>query len=169
MNRQEVFEQLKDYGCIAVYDTGSTCIPYIKNNRDNEFVAVFETYKQAKNAPYIYNVFPYYKGKIIYRFGIWGYEFHYMNNQIPVGEKYTFQEPKIEMLSEWADRLLECEYLPKKGKKIWYHVAMIKAIEKYGYDDIPDSIVKEINDIHDFKITYDEFSLYKNLHNKKGS
>ena len=49
-------------------------------------------------------------------------------------------------------------HIPKK-KKIWYHVAMIKAIEKYGYDNIPEEVAKQINDIHDFKITYDEFKL----------
>ena len=85
-----------------------------------------------------------------------GYLFHYINNLDKyVGEKYRFKEHTLEELTKVADSFYKKESKSVKIK-YWYHYAMIKAIEKYGYDNIPEDVVKVINDLHDLKCTFEE-------------
>ena len=157
MTKEELYEQLKPYGCKGVYVTGSTINPYIKNPRDYEVYAVFDTHEQCLKAPKIYNVFNVtkkYRTKYTY---IWLYLHHFINNgDNYVGEKPDFAEVDIDELNGYGQILKE-----KKTRltKYYYHVAMVEAIAKYGYDSIPESVAKQINDIHDNKISYDEFKL----------
>lgn len=161
MTKQEIFNQLKDQGCVSVYQTGSTANPYIKSPRDTEFIAVFDTQEHMRKAPIIYNVHKYYvEGKPI-RYFVWGYLFHFINETTDyVGQKYEFAEPTIEELLVYANGILNSKVYDKTKPYKWqYHVAMVKAIEKYGYDNIPESVVNQINDIHDEKMPLCEFTL----------
>lgn len=161
MTKEEVYNQLKPYGCISVYFTGSTANLYIENPRDTEFCAVFETYEQAKSAKRIYNVHNVSKGFIPKRYFIWGYVFHFLNESSDyIGEKIQWNEPTVELLNAMADGIINSKnYYLEKKYKFFYHLAMVKAINKYGYDDIPEKVIKQINDIHDLKMSYNEFKL----------
>lgn len=49
------------------------------------------------------------------------------------------------------------QYCKTDKLNFWYHIGMIDAIAKYGYENIPENVVNLINDLHDLKITYAEF------------
>ena len=155
-SKQEIWEILSKQGCKSLYFTGSTANPHIKTPRDIEYVAVFDTWdetKSADNIPNVHKITDEYKYP---RFFVWGYLFHYLNASTDyLGEKYTFQEPTVEHLKELAQRVIAHNKHNSK-LKYWYHVAMIKAIDKYGYDEIPEQIEQAINDLHDFKTTFAE-------------
>lgn len=169
MTKEEVFKQLKPYGCISVYLTGSSANPYIKSPNDCEMYAIFNTEEEAILAPKIYNVFKIHKTWEQVKPQIWSYLFHYINHQGKyIGEQILFKECDLNILIGMANNIINNKIYNKDFLfKNYYHVAMIKSIEKYGYENIPNNIVKMINDIHDLKITYKDF-MSKKLKNNKG-
>lgn len=161
MTKEEIYERFKDQGCIAVYETGSTANPHIKSPRDTEFYAVFNTLDDVKRAEKIYNIHCVDKNWTPKRFFVWGYLHHYLNETDNfVGTKVTFKEPTTQQLLDMANGILNSKCYKKDVLCKWYyHVAMVKAIEKYGYHDIPQNVVDQINDIHDLKMTLSQFTI----------
>ena len=161
MTKEDIYSQLKPHGCVSVYMTGSSANPYIQNPRDEEFVAVFDTLKQVMESPKIYNVHKITRDYVPQRWFIWRYLNHYFNSENNyVGEKITFPEPTIEELLLIANGILNSDSYKKDVPAKWtYHVAMVKAIERYGYNDIPASVVAQINALHDETMSLSEFNV----------
>lgn len=136
--------------------TGSSANRYIRNPRDVECYAIYDTWEEAKAAPHQYNVHNVSKLFTPKRWFIWHYIHHYVNASN--GEKLLKEAP-LETLVSIANGMIDGRYDKTKPAKFWYHVAMVKAIEKYGYDNIPTTVVDQINDLHDLKIGYSEFKL----------
>ena len=137
--------------------TGSSANPYIKNPRDREYYEIYDTWDEAKTKPLEYNVHKVSKGYQPLRFFIWHYIHHYINEKL---DEPMLQEAPLETLVAIANGMIKSQFYNKtKPAKFWYHVAMVKAIEKYGYDEIPESVAEQINDLHDLKISYSEFKL----------
>ena len=87
---------------------------------------------------------------------LWSYLFHYLNKSNDyLGEKFEFEEADLTQLTKLASHTKKIADA-LINKKIMYHVAMIDAINEYGYDDIPEEVVQRINDLHDLKINYNE-------------
>lgn len=155
---EKLFKQLK---CKTLLKVGSTANPYIKNPRDTEYYAVYDSLDELNAAPNIYNVHKYTKDYVRPRYFVWGYLFHFYNNTKDyLGEKFHFEEPTIEQLLQIANGMINSGfYNPNIPAKFWYHIAMVKAIEKYGYDNIPESAVQAINDLHDLKVAYADVTI----------
>lgn len=137
--------------------TGSSANPYIKNPRDTEYVDIYDTYEEAKQVPFEHNVHKTTMDYVSPRWFIWSYLFHYINR----ANGTTLTEAPLETLVAIANGIINSSRDKKTILKSWYHVAMVKAIEKYGYDDIPETIAQQINDLHDLKMPYSQFDLDK--------
>ena len=138
--------------------TGSTANPYIKNPRDTEYYAIYDNWDEAKSASFEYNIHNVSKLFTPKRWFIWHYLHHYINAKL---DEPMLQEAPLETLVSIANGMLNGHYDKTKPAKFWYHVAMVKAIEKYGYDNIPQSVADQINDLHDLKMPYSQFDLDK--------
>lgn len=150
---QNLFNQLH---CKSLYVTGSRVNPHIKNPRDTEYYAIYDTVEEMKAAPNIHNVHKITKDYIYPRVFVWSYLFHYLNESDNyIGEKFNFKEQDFEQIKALA-QYVKNHY---NSGKIMYHVAMIDAIDKYGYDNIPESAVQAINDLHDLKKSYSEVTI----------
>lgn len=161
MTQQEIFEALHP---VSLYVTGSSANPYIKHPNDIEYVAVFENEEAKKNSICLPNehIHKIVKEQVPKRYFIYkGYIFHYLNEATDyLGEKYTFPEPTIELLKAMVDGYLKTADT-NTIRKFWYHVAMVEVINKFGYDNIPQSVADQINDLHDLKMPYSQFDLDK--------
>lgn len=157
LNIEKIFESLKTKGCICLIKTGSSVNPYIQHPRDVEYYAIFNTLAEAKSAQVIPGIIKIAKDYIPKHWYIWGYLHHYINETDEfLGEKVTLNEPSLEVLNKIAD-----SFYTKASKnvaiKYWYHYLMVKAITRYGYDNIPENIVSIINDLHDMKNPYNAY------------
>lgn len=148
---------LKQLNCKAVYITGSSLLPFIKRPRDTEYYAVFEDEQSKTSAQRIDNVNFIVEGQKI-PLQSWTYLLHYLNiTDKFVGEKCKFEEPTIDDLQK-SVRIYK-PLMKKYHGKLDYKVALTEAIIEYGYDDIPQKIIDLINDLHDFKITYEQYKI----------
>lgn len=161
MKMLEIWNKLKEQGCVAFYRTGSSCVPYISNPRDEEYVAVFNSLDEQLKAEKIHNVHYYHKpelNKKDKKLTIGDYIFHYINNAEHYGEDITFNEYDIKDLKKVRDTIIK-RYKNQTKQKVYYYCAMIDAIDKYGYDDIPERVAKQISKIHDLELDYKDFEL----------
>lgn len=149
----ELYNKLQ---CKSLYYTGSTANKCIKHPNDTEYYAVYGSLEELKNAPVVRNVIKITEDFIPKKWFVWHYLHIILNKSEPLdGEKIHFAEPSIEKLQEIVSSIERCNHNAKL--KYFYHCAMVKAIAKYGYDNIPEEVANLISDLHDYKITYKQF------------
>ena len=153
MSIQELFEKLN---CKSLYITGSSILPFIKHPRDIDYVAVFDNEEKMKTAKKMSDVHFVLEGNVP-EVKCYSYLFHYLNNSDNyVGEKCHFVEVDIKKMVEYANNFSSTHNKNELMKR-WHRIAIIYAIDKYGYDNIPSQITGLISDLHDFKITYADY------------